>query len=301
MDAHDALAAWHIEHVAPAQQLLGALLAQDGARVDLRGDVEADPGREVRLDDAGDDVHRGALRRHDQVDARRARLLREALDQEFDFLARRHHQVGQFVDDHHDLRQRLVFELFLLIDRLAGLRVIARLDLAPERLALGFGRAHLVVEAGEAAHANRGHLPIAVLHRLDGPFQRADRLGGIGDDRRQQMRDVVIHRQFQHLGVDHDHPALLGRQPVEQRQDHAVETHRLTRTRRTRDQQVRHRREVGDHRVARDILAQDDRQLRGLIGEALRRDQFVQRHHLALGIRQFDADDVAPRNHRDAR
>ena len=61
-----------------------------------------------------------------------------------------------------------------------------------------------------------------------------------------------------------------------------------------------HRRQVGDHRVARDILAQDDRQLRGLVGKALRRDQFVQRHHLALGIGQFDADDVAPRNHRDA-
>src|SRR3546814_13978290 len=61
---------------------------QDGARIDLRGDVEADPRRQIRLDHAGDDVDRGALRRHDQVHARRARLLGEPLDQEFDLIAR---------------------------------------------------------------------------------------------------------------------------------------------------------------------------------------------------------------------
>jgi hypothetical protein len=35
VDALDAAAAGHVEHVALAQQLLGALLAQDGAAVDL--------------------------------------------------------------------------------------------------------------------------------------------------------------------------------------------------------------------------------------------------------------------------
>src|SRR3546814_1527547 len=40
VDARDLLAAGHVEHVALAQQLLGALFAQDGARIDLRGDVE---------------------------------------------------------------------------------------------------------------------------------------------------------------------------------------------------------------------------------------------------------------------
>jgi hypothetical protein len=40
----------------------------------------------------------------------------EALDQQFDFLADGDHQVGQFVDDHHDLRQHLVIELVFLID-----------------------------------------------------------------------------------------------------------------------------------------------------------------------------------------
>ncbi len=94
------LAARHVEHVALAEQLLGALLAQDGAGIDLAGDGEGDARRQVCLDDAGDDVDRRALRRHDQVDAGGARLLRQALDEELHLLARRHHQIGQLVHHH---------------------------------------------------------------------------------------------------------------------------------------------------------------------------------------------------------
>jgi hypothetical protein len=80
VDAGDAPAAGHVEHVALPEQLLGALFAKDGAAVDLRRDLEGDAGREVGLDRAGDDVDRRALRRHDQVDAGGARHLRQALD-----------------------------------------------------------------------------------------------------------------------------------------------------------------------------------------------------------------------------
>jgi hypothetical protein len=40
------------------------------------------------------------------VDAGRARLLRQAGNQLLDLLAHHHHQVGQLVNDHHDVRQR---------------------------------------------------------------------------------------------------------------------------------------------------------------------------------------------------
>src|SRR3984957_15577257 len=68
VDAGDAAATGHVEHVAAAEQLFGAGLAQDGAAVDLRRHLEADAGREIGLDRAGDDVDRGALRRHNDVD-----------------------------------------------------------------------------------------------------------------------------------------------------------------------------------------------------------------------------------------
>ena len=89
----DAVARREVEHVALPQQALGALLVEDGARIDLGGDLEGDARRHVGLDEAGDHVHRRALRREDQMDPARARILREPRDQLLDLLARHHHQV----------------------------------------------------------------------------------------------------------------------------------------------------------------------------------------------------------------
>jgi hypothetical protein len=123
-------AARHVEHVAHAQKLLGPHLAQDGAAVDLGRDLEADPRGEVRLDRAGDDIDRRALRGHDEVDAGGARHLRQALDAGLDLLAGDHHQVGHLVDDDDDEGHLLGREFLGLEDRLAGLVVEAGLHRA---------------------------------------------------------------------------------------------------------------------------------------------------------------------------
>ena len=94
------------QHVALAEQLLGAVAVENRARIDLRRHAEGDAGREVGLDQPGDDVHRRPLRREDQVDADGARHLRQARDRFFDFVAGDHHQVGQLVHDHDDERER---------------------------------------------------------------------------------------------------------------------------------------------------------------------------------------------------
>ena len=137
VDAADAAAAGHVEHVALAEQLLGALLAEDGAAVDLARHLERDAGGEIGLDRAGDDVDRRALGGGDDVDAGGARHLRQALHRAFDVLAGDHHQVGHFVDDDDDVGQLLELHLLLLVDRLAGLAVEAGLHRAGDRLALG--------------------------------------------------------------------------------------------------------------------------------------------------------------------
>ena len=49
---------------------------------------------------------RGRLRREHEVDADRARLLREADDRVLDVGGRDHHQVGELVDHAEDVRQR---------------------------------------------------------------------------------------------------------------------------------------------------------------------------------------------------
>ena len=78
----------HVQHVALPEQRLRAHLVEDRARVDLARDLERDARRDVRLDEAGDDVDRRALRGEHEVDARGARLLRDARDQLLDLLAR---------------------------------------------------------------------------------------------------------------------------------------------------------------------------------------------------------------------
>src|SRR5690606_26405745 len=190
--ALDAAAARHVEHVAHAEQLLGTLLAENGAAVDLRRHLEGDARREIRLDRAGDHVDRRALRRHDDMDAGGARHLGQTLDSAFDVLAGHHHQVGHLVDDHHDVRHRLEVERFALVDRLAGIPVEADLDGAGDLLALLQRLADALVEAVDVAYADLGHLAVTVLHLAHGPFQGHDGLLRVGDDRRQQMGNAVI-------------------------------------------------------------------------------------------------------------
>src|SRR6202521_2135509 len=83
MHAADAATTRHVQHVRLAEQLFGALLAQNGSAVDLRGDLKRNTCRKIRLDGAGDDIDRRALRRQDHVDTGRARHLGEALDGAF--------------------------------------------------------------------------------------------------------------------------------------------------------------------------------------------------------------------------
>src|SRR5207248_10493361 len=96
-----------VEHVPPAEQLFGAAGVEDHPAVDLGADREGDPGRDVRLDEAGDDVGARSLGGHDQVDADRPRQLSDPADQLLHLAGRDHHQVGQLVDHYHDVGQRL--------------------------------------------------------------------------------------------------------------------------------------------------------------------------------------------------
>src|SRR5262245_43249721 len=68
------------QHVALSDQLLRAGLVEDDARVREAAHREREPARHVRLDHAGDDVDRGALRRDDEVDPDGTRHLRDAAD-----------------------------------------------------------------------------------------------------------------------------------------------------------------------------------------------------------------------------
>ena len=161
------------------------------------------------------------------------------------------------------------------------------------------GVLHLLVEAGQVAHAHRRHQLVAALHLGHAPAQAVGGLLHVGDDRRQQVRDALVDRKLQHLRVDHQHPHVLGGGLVQQRQHHRVDRDRLARTGGAGDQQVRHARQVRHGRPAGDVLAQRQRQRAGGLVVFLRAQQLGQEDHLARGVRRFQADHRLARDHVD--
>ncbi len=106
------------EHVAHAQELVGADGVDDDPGVDLGRDAEGDAAGEVVLDRAGDDVDRRPLGGHDEVDADGPGQLGQPADEELDLLGADHHQLGQLVDDDDDVGEGLE-ALLLLVGELA--------------------------------------------------------------------------------------------------------------------------------------------------------------------------------------
>ena len=113
------------------------------------------------------------------------------------------------------------------------------------------------------------------------------------------MRNAFVHRQFEHLRIDHDQAHVLGRRLVQQRQHHRVHGRRLTRARGAADEQVRHAREVGDHRLAADVLAEHQRERRSHFVVGLGLDDLAERDDLALLVRDFQTHRRLARNDLD--
>ena len=121
-------------------------------------------------------------------------------------------------------------------------------------------------------------------------------LAHVGDHRGQQVRNTFVDRHLQHLGVDHQQAHIAGFGLVEQRQNHGVDTDRLTRAGGTRHQHVGHLGQIGHHRVANDVLAQPHGQHGlGLVID-LRAQYFAQLDRLAFGIGQLQRHEVFARN-----
>ena len=109
----------------------------------------------------------------------RARLLGEPDDRVLDVLALAHHQVGELVDDDHDVGHPV----------------------------LGIGPR--LVEGADVARARAGQPPVAGLHLVDRPLERGLGPLGLGDDRHEQVRQPVVGGQLDPLEVHQDHPHVV--------------------------------------------------------------------------------------------
>ncbi len=86
---------------------------------------------------------------------------------------------------------------------------------------------------------------------------------------------------------------------VQEREHHGIDAHGLARAGGAGDQQMRHARQVGDHRRTANVLAERQRQGRGHLVVGLALDDLTERDHLALFIRDLKAHHRLSGNHLD--
>ena len=118
-------------------------------------------------------------------------------DRGLDILAGDHHQVRKLVDD-DDQIGHLLRRVIVVFKLAGGLLFVIRRDLAD-------------VEALEDLQAT--------LHLGHGPLQCTGRLLGLGHHGHVEMRQAVIARKLDALGVDHDQANVLGKSAHEQGRD----------------------------------------------------------------------------------
>ena len=231
-----------VEHVALSEQFVGAHRVQNRARIHFGGNLKGDAGGDVRLDDAGDDVHARPLRVDDAMDAGRAGHLRDAGDGHFHVGGGHQHEVGEFVNDDDD-----VAELFGDEDVVVARHddFLVHLDCEPVRAGLdfflpGFERQFrfgswqgfvlgALVERFDVAHAHAGKNLVAFLHFIDDPAQGEDDFLGVGHHRHHQVRQRIIMLQLDDLRIDHHEAQLIRGKSVEQRSDDCIDANRFAR------------------------------------------------------------------------
>ena len=113
------------------------------------------------------------------------------------------------------------------------------------------------------------------------------------------MRQTGVHREFDHLGVDHEKPKCLGGVPVHQARNDRVQADRLPRTGRASDEQVRHLFEGRDVRLAVQIFPQSDWQLAFRPSKLRRFEDLAKIHDLSRRVRNLDTHGSLPGNRCD--
>ena len=157
------------------------------------------------------------------MDAGGARFLRDAGDELFDVFARNHHHVRQFVDDDDDVRQRFQVRRGVgEADEQGGID-----QRVGDAFAARFGFVDDFVEFVQFAHFERDHQFVAPLHFIDRPAQRVFRVAHVGNDWRQQVRDVAVHGEFDSFRVNQNQLEFVGFRLVEHAGEDDVDAHRF--------------------------------------------------------------------------
>ena len=123
------------------------------------------------------------MRGDNHVDTSGAGFLRQAGDLRFHRFFLGHHQIGQLINHHHNLRQ--------FFQRLGFIGVQAKW--VKQRFFRRLGSLNFLVVARQIAHARIREQAIAFFHLGNAPIKRVARFAHIGNHGAEQMRDAVIN------------------------------------------------------------------------------------------------------------
>ncbi len=261
--------------------MLCAASVQNGTRVNFGRDFKGNSGREVGLDDTGNDIDRRTLRSNDQVNTNGARQLGQTRNRRFHLLAGGHNEVGKLVDDQNNVGEVAV--------------AFFRVELAADKF--------LVVLLDVANHGILQQL-VAVVHFDTQRIQRVNDLGGIRNDGLVRVRkfgqevalNLVVERQFYFLGVYEDKLHFRRVLLVEDGGQQGVQTYRLALARSTRHEQVGHLGQIRHKNLVANGLAQRHRKVHRGVLEFLRGQDRLHAHHLGTAVGDFNTNGAAARN-----
>ena len=251
-----------VEHIPFTEKIFRAHRIENRTRIDGTYRAEPDTRGNIRLDDAGDHIHGGALRGDDEVNPRRARNLRDTRNHHFRIAPELpHHEIRKFIDHDHNPRHLFGFIFLLVIKFLQVPRTLFR-------------------KSREAAAHFRNHPP-----------ERLERLFRFRNDGRKEMRDAVVKRKFHALRIDENEFELVRRVLVEERNEERVHTHRFPRARGTCNEEVRHIGKIVNNCLAGNVAPKRQGERRLRFTELRTFQNLPQMHCGALNIRHFDADE----------
>ena len=252
------------QHIAAPQQFFGTAAVKDGTRVNLTGHRKGNTGRHIGLDDTRDNVNGRTLRSQHHMNTCRTRLLCQTADGIFYIMGCNHHQIRELVNDDDNRRHLILREVIVIALHIA--------DTFLRKLA------------------------VTLLHFLHRPVEHRSRFLGIGNHRHHQMRYAVIIGQLDHLGVHEDEFDFIRLGLKENTRYQRVNTHRLTGTRGTSHQQVRHLAQVGKNALSADIHAQAHRKFGFCLVELGIFQNFTELYTFEFLVRNFDTNSALAGN-----
>ena len=265
------------ERITLTDQLLRAGLIQHHARISDRGGRKRHTRRNIRLNQTGHHIHRRTLGRQHQVNTRRTRQLRNTNNRLFHVTRSDHHQVSELVNNHQQVR--------VLVHRALATGIGLNLTLT-----------HRLIEVVNVLVAVVGEVVVAGVHLTNHPLKSLSSLLRVRNDGRNQVRNTLIGGQLHTLRVNHHQAHLVGSCTHQNRGDHRVHERRLTGTGRTRDQHMRHLREVRQHEAALNVLTHTHDH-RVLVRVSLRGTQHItQGNGLTVRIRDLNTNCGLTRN-----